>query len=322
MQTCHVASRNTGKGRIGRAVLVLAVLLALLAGPVGSQAFASDDQAQHVVVLGDPHLPGKHLPAKTAVLGTINGWDDVDRVVVMGDICEDRGTADEYAFAKQFFARLSKPVHFLVGNHDYIYEDTTNANGGRIRGSPESRTAKLRRFKETFGLDEVYSSRRAGNYWLVFLSTDHLLSPHLTQISDRQLDWLRAELRSHSATPTVIFFHAPLRGTLLNYNDHANKDSFVAQPSVELRELLLQNRQVFLWVAGHMHVPATNESFRSAVNVFENQVTTVHVTDMNRERIWSTSLFLFPDRVVVKTFDHKKGSWVEELERTVKPVRN
>ncbi len=304
--------------RIGEAILLPAALFIVLTW-VGAPVFASDGQALHVVVLGDPHLPGKQLPAKEAVLRTVNGWPDVDRVVVLGDICEDRGAADEYAFAKQFFASLGKPTHFLAGNHDYIYEDAPSARGGRIRGGPDSRAAKLRRFRETFGLEEMYSSRRVGSYLLVFLSTDHLLSPHLAQISDRQLNWLRDELRKHRATPTVIFFHAPLRGTLLDFNDHANKDDFVAQPQTELRELLRQNRQVFLWVAGHMHVSATNESYRSAVNLFEGQTMTVHVTDMQRERIWTTSLFLFPDRVVVKTFDHKRGAWVADLERTVKP---
>ena len=305
----------------GKRTLCLAALIVLLAGADCTPTFASDERTHHVVVLGDPHLPGRHLPAKQAVLRTINGWADVDRVVVLGDICEDRGTAEKYAFAKQFFATLTAPTHFLVGNHDYIYEDGPNARGGRIRGNPDSRAAKLRRFREAFGLDEVYSSRRVGNYLLVFLSTDHLRSPHLAQISARQLDWLRAELRRHSTMPTVIFFHAPLRGTLLDFNDRVNKDDYVAQPHAELRELLLRNRQVFLWVAGHLHVSATNESYRSAVNLFEGQVATIHVTDMQRERIWTTSLFLHSDRVVVKTFDHQQGAWVEELERTVKPGR-
>jgi 3',5'-cyclic AMP phosphodiesterase CpdA len=301
--------------------ILLAALCVVLVGFGHPPAVASEEQAHHVVVLGDPHLPGKYVPAKEAVLRTINGWTDVDRVVVLGDICEDRGTADEYAFAKQFFSVLTKPAHFLVGNHDYIYEDATSARGGRIRAGPGSRAEKLQRFKETFGLDEVYASRRVGNYLLIFMSTDHLLSPYLAQVSDRQLEWLRAELGRHHATPTVIFYHAPLRGTLLDYNDRTNKDDFVTQPHQELRDVLLRNRQVFLWVAGHMHVSATNESYRSAINLFEGHVMTVHVTDMNRARIWSTSLFLFPDRVVVKTFDHSTGAWMENLERTVKPGR-
>jgi len=151
--------------------------------------------------------------------------------VVLGDICEDRGTAEEYAFAKQFFSALSQPAHFLVGNHDYIYDDATSAKGGRIRAGPASRAEKLQRFKTTFGLDEVYASRRVGNYLLIFMSTDHLLSRYLAHVSDRQLEWLRAELGKHRATPTVIFYHAPLRGTLLDYNDRTNKDDFVAHPT-------------------------------------------------------------------------------------------
>jgi len=310
------------RGPAGRVVLCLVTLLVWFAGVLGCPAVASGDPVHHLVVLGDPHLPGRHLPAKQAVLRTINGWADVERVVVLGDICEDRGTAEEYAFARQFFAALTAPTHFLAGNHDYIYEDGTTARGGRIRGGPDSRAAKLRRFRKAFGLDEVYSSRRVGNYLLVFLSTDHLLSPHLAQISNRQLNWLRHELERHRTTPTVIFFHAPLRGTLLEFNDRVNTDDYVAQPHAEVRELLLRNRQVFLWVAGHLHVAAANESYRSAVNLFEGQVATVHVTDMQREQIWTTSLLLHSDRVVVKTFDHKQGAWVEELERTVKPGRH
>jgi predicted MPP superfamily phosphohydrolase len=179
-----------------------------LVSPLGERsapiARAADAPPYHLVVLGDPHLPGKFLPAKERVLQTINSWADVDAVAVLGDICEEAGTAVEYAAAKQFFATLTKPAFFIAGNHDYIYK----------------------------------------------------------------------------------------------------------------------NPQVFLWVAGHMHVSATNQSFRSDVNVYERQVTTIHATDMNRERIWTDSLFFYPDRVVVKTFDHKTGAWMEKLARTVLPPLN
>ena len=309
-----------------RAILFLIAAWVAPASPLGEWsvpiARAADAPPYHLVVLGDPHLPGKFLPAKERVLQTISSWADVDAVAVLGDICEDAGTAVEYAVAKQFFATLTKPAFFIVGNHDYIYEDAKNAQGRRVRGSPGSRSAKLARFRETFGVAEVYSSRRLDSYLLIFLSTDDLFSNHLAEMSDRQLGWLRAELAKNPRVPTAIFFHAPLKGTLLDFNERANTDGFVAQPQVELRELLLKNPQVFLWVAGHMHVSATNESFRSDVNVYEQRVTTIHATDMNRERIWTNSLFFYPDRVVVKTFEHKTGAWMEKLERTVQPVKN
>ena len=35
------------------------------------------------------------------------------------------------------------------------------------------------------------------------------------------------------------------------------------------------------------------------------------------DTVWTNSLFLYPDRIVVKTFDHKQNMWMEELTRTV-----
>ena len=285
-----------------RTILFLIAAWAAPALPLGEWsapiARAADAPPYHLVVLGDPHLPGKFLPIKERVLQTINAWADVDAVAVLGDICEDAGTAAEYAAAKRFFATLTRLAFFIVGNHDYIYEDAKSAQGRRVRGSSGSRSAKLAR------------------------STDHLFSNHLAEISDRQLGWLRADLAKNGGVPTAIFFHAPLRGTLTNYNENANEDNFVAQPEREIRELLVRSPQVFLWVSGHTHTPATNESYAAPINLYENRVTNIHNADMNRERIWTNSLFFYPDRVVVNTFDRKTGAWMEKLERTVQPVRN
>jgi len=32
----------------------------------------------HLVILGDPHLPGKNVTEKEKVIKTINSWEDVD----------------------------------------------------------------------------------------------------------------------------------------------------------------------------------------------------------------------------------------------------
>lgn len=295
-----------------RPLWIALLVVGLCAGVVQ----AGEPGVPHVVVLGDPHLPGKYLAQKERVLQTVNGWEDATLVAILGDICEDLGTAEEYAAARRFFDRLNKPAAFMVGNHDYIYADNKDHAGKRLKGTVASRTAKLERFRSTFGLSEVFSSRRLGGYLLIFLSTDDLTTGFLTKISERQLTWLRAELAANRDVPTIVFFHGPLEGTLLNYNQNANREHFVAQPSYELKELLRNHPQVFLWVAGHMHVPATNESFRHPVNLYDGRLLAVHATDLNRERIWTTSLFLHPDRVVVKTYDHHAGQWLANLERS------
>ena len=36
------------------------------------------------------------------------------------------------------------------------------------------------------------------------------------------------------------------------------------------------------------------------------------------DTIWTNSLFLYPDRVNVRTYDHKQAIWLKDLERTIK----
>jgi hypothetical protein len=184
-----------------------------------------------------------------------------------------------------------------------------------VRAEAASRETKLRKFRETFGLPSIYYSKKAGGYLLVFLSPEG--SDHLAEMSDQQIGWLRAELEKNKDTPTIIFFHAPLKGTLRDYNSNANTPNFIAQPYEKIHEILMQNSQVFLWVSGHTHTSPKEESFASPINVYTKRVTNIHNTDMNRETIWTNSLFLYPDKVVVKTYQHRNGIWLQDFERTI-----
>ena len=307
-----------------RLLLLLVILVGLagfFSGSQGNPLSAGALAPPHLVILGDPHLPGKFLGEKEKVLGTINSWSDVTLVVAVGDICEDLGTEKEYAAAKLVFSRLTKPYVPVPGNHDFIYDDIKRPNGKRMKGTAAEKQKKLARFQQTFALPALYHSKPVGNYQLIFLATDEVQSDQLTRLSPKQLDWLRAELKRHLKNPTVIFFHAPLSGTLSNYNKYANSTDFVAQPEDDIRALLRENPQVFLWVCGHMHVPATNKDFRADINFFENRVYTLHNSDMNRETIWTNSVFLLPDKVVIKTYNHRLGAWLPELEKTLVPPR-
>jgi 3',5'-cyclic-AMP phosphodiesterase len=280
-----------------------------------AKADSTDKRNHHLVVLGDPHLPGKNIEAKEHVIQKINSWDDVDMVIAVGDICEDRGTDEEYAAAGKFFDKLDKPLYPVVGNHDFTYEDALSAKGNRVRAKPYSNEAKLRRFKETFRLPSIYYDKKVDSYLLVFLSADR--SDYLAQISEKQMEWLTTELEKNNKTPTIIFFHGPLKGTLRDYNSNANTPDFIAQPSTKIHDILMKNQQVFLWVSGHTHTSPKEESFASSINVYEKRITNIHNTDMNRETIWTNSLYIYPDKIIIKTYDHKRDVWLPDLERTV-----
>ena len=294
-------------------------LAAFLLGVPANLLAAGSQKPYHLVVLGDPHLPGKFLAEKEALLRTINSWADVKLVVAVGDICEDLGTAKEYAAAQRFFSRLVKPLILIPGNHDYIYADIKRPGGKRIKGTAAARRKKLSVFKNKFGMPAIYQTKPAGKYQLIFLATDDLQSGQLARISRKQLAWLRAELQSHRRQPTIIFFHAPLYGSLSNFSGYINTKDFVAQPREDLRKILQNNPQVFLWVSGHTHVPATNQDFRAPVNFYENRLYNLHNADMNRKTMWTNSLFLYPDKVVIKTYNHRLGAWLPRLEKTLIP---
>jgi len=281
-----------------------------------SFVLAAAPDVHHIVVLGDPHIPGRYLDEKKQVIDTINSWQDISLVVAVGDITGELGSRDEYRNAKQFFSRLAKPFIPIPGNHDYIYADTLLASGKKRREDASGRDRKLTLFQKTFGLPDRYFTRTMGNYLLVFLATDELHEPLLAKISDAQMRWLEQTLNANPTSPTILFFHAPLKGTLRDYNENANSEHFVAQPRARIETLLKTNPQVVLWVSGHTHTSPKEESFASELNRL-GQVTNIHATDMNRKSIWTNSLYLHPDHIVVRTYNHAAGSWMSSLDRAI-----
>jgi len=273
----------------------------------------------HIAVLGDPHLPGKRMENKASVLHTINQWKDVDAVVAIGDLCSQTGTQEEYETLKSYFSKLTHPLYPITGNHDFIYEDALDENGKLKHASIEIQEQKLQRFQQTFGLPKLYYSIEKAPYLLIFLSAD--THHYLSGLSDTQLLWFDNELKKNSEKPTIVFFHAPLNQTLESYKHWVNTPSFVAQPIEKIKSILKEHPQLFLWVSGHTHTPATEPSFASPVNLYEGQVTNIHNSDMNKETIWTNSLLLYVDKVVIKTYNHATQKWENSLERTlIKPT--
>ena len=313
--------KGTQQRTIRRSIFLAALALVVVLYACGQPCpEVAEKSYHHLVILGDPHLPGQHLAHKESVRKTINSWKDVDLVIAVGDICAEYGTEAEYAAARTFFAKLDKPLAAVAGNHDVIYETPSWPGGGGYLGaSSATREAKLKLFRETFGLAEHFYSRMIGGYLLIFLSTDH--ESFATGMSEPQLGWLRAELARHPATPTIIVFHGPLQGTQHAFKQYINRPHAIAQPAETIHALITANPQVFLWVSGHTHTPPTEESYASPINIYAGQVTNIHNTDMKRETIWTNSLYLYPDKVVARTFNHQEKAWHPELERTILPPK-
>jgi hypothetical protein len=207
-------------------------------------------------------------------------------------------------------------------------------DGKTRKAPPEVRQAKLKLFRETFGLPDLQYARKFGRYLCLFVSADDLQSPFLAAASSGTLAWMEDELAREPDAPAIVFFHAPLEGTIQSRNEVTGAPSFFAQPAEELRALLRRRPQVFLWVSGHTHIGATNPRFADAeINLYDSRVHEIHNPDMDgrsylsaddrttktHDTLWTNSLFLYPDKTVVKTHDHKKGEWLDKLTREFRP---
>lgn len=303
--------------------------LLLWGGLTAAPVEAAERAYYRIEILSDIHLPVRSelvaeeerqqriIAAKEAVLADINQSADVDQVVVLGDVVANTGNTAEYDFAAQFFAQLHKPITFVVGNHDYLYKDGELTGGKRVRGSSEERLAKLQRFQEKLQVPELYHSQQVGQYLLVFLSVDAPESTCLTELSGAQLAWFKAELAAHAGQPTIVFFHAPLRGALSQYPAALKEKNAVAQPAEALAAILREEPQVFLWVSGHTHTSIKNPDFAAPVNWIDGRILNVHNPDMDKERICTNTLWLYPEEVVIKTYDHTAKAWLPAFERHI-----
>ncbi len=297
----------------GRFVLVPAILAALalvLSLPVCAADY------HRIVVIADTHVSAEHLERQGEAIRQINAWEDVDLVAVLGDLCFDMGTDGEYAQAKALLSKLTKPLYPVTGNHDYIYSGYGIA-GVRKKGTSDVRREKLKKFRDVFGLENTYYKAQLGPYLLIFLSADHMTSRYLTEISDEQFSWFESTLRGNSGRPTIVFFHGPLKGTILEEEPRWGDPAFFAQPQERIRPLVLSNPQIVLWVAGHLHLSPQRASFHNDVNRYEGRLLNVHTPNMNRQTIWSNSLYLYPDSIIVRTFDHRERSWLKTLDRRI-----
>lgn len=301
-------------------LIILLLTVGMAFSALGQPCMDKARAFHHLVIFGDPHLPGKHLAHKEQMRSTINGWRDVDLVIAVGDICDEYGTPEEYRAARAYFARLNHPFAVVPGNHDYLYETPNWPGGGGYKPATKAvQDAKLALFRKTFHLPKNYFSRQIGGYLVLFLSTDH--ESFNAGIGEAQMAWLRDELAGNPRTPTIIVFHGPLHGTQYPFKRYINRPHSVAQPMEALHALITENPQIFLWISGHTHTPPTEPSFASPVNLYANQVTNIHNTDMKRDTIWTNSILLYPDQVVVKTFNHQQGTWQPELERRILPPK-
>jgi predicted MPP superfamily phosphohydrolase len=160
----------------------------------------------------------------------------VDFTVVKGDIA-DRGRPEQFAAARECFAKLDRPHHAFLGNHDhYARLEGREVDGYALLGQPPAPRAV-----------DV-----AG--WRLLLLDTVRPGHHHGEFDEERLAWLAGALEETRAlgAPTLLFMHHhPVPHEFRD--SYPNSIGIVPEHSVPLFELVGRHAQVRGVLIGHTH---------------------------------------------------------------------
>ncbi len=278
-------------------------------------ALAAKAKNFELAIINDLHINKKEYEDKERVKKILNGWSNIDAVAVCGDLSHKNASPAEFALSKKFLDGIHHKKYVVNGNHDYRYSDQLKSNGGIQRGKASLQKEKLARFMKAYGLKSPHYAVKAAGYLLVFLCDDEINGKYLVTLSDNTLDWLDKTLDENKNTPTLIFCHAPLEGSLKKIGS-LGPSSF-AQPAERIEKILRAHKQVIVWTAGHTHMSPSNENYNSSRTFWHKQVHVVISPNLGKGR-WLNTLTLAPGCVTVKTYDCYNKKWMKKYEKKFK----
>lgn len=179
-----------------------------------------------------------------AVLDHLERHDDLDMIVVTGDIA-DHGRPAQYEIAVAAFERLPAPVHACPGNHDLDQPLQSRLGGADLR-TPRMTHHGPWAF--------VYVDSNAGG--MIADDDGRLIDPpgeirlHGNgSLGDAEADWLRDVVADQDADHVFVWIHHPPHADLPLAFDQAYADEWTA--------LIADLPAVRGFGAGHTHVPST-----------------------------------------------------------------
>lgn len=315
--------------------MTAALLLAASLSPIGLSAVHAADAGkdyQRIVVLSDVHYGSKEtkdkalraqkMANKEKAVQDINSWKDVDLCVFTGDMTQLAGGREEHRLAHELTDKVTHPKAFVAGNHEVVYSEVPEVDGKLQPADPYERMSHIGLYRESYG--PLYYAKDMGHYLLLFLSPDEIEGhinasgkPYAVELSQAELTWLKAELAANKNKPTLIFCHTPLNGTILPNNSENQARNFTA-PVQDIHDILAKNPQVLVWASGHTHTPPTDPSFDNPINRYaDTQVLDVYNPAWEGDEIWTNSFYLYPDKIVIRTYSHKNQQWMPQFDRTI-----
>jgi predicted phosphodiesterase len=207
-------------------------------------------QPTRLAVLSDIHLSTNakgswklYHRTEPRLRSALERIDDVDGLVVTGDLTKDGNQADLERTIR-CLETADQPVYAVPGNHD-----ATTA--------VEERNCHVEQIAERFGPGGFPFHTEIGGVDLLCLDSTRAASGTKATVSTDQLDWLRETLGSVE-TPLVVSHHN-LGGLLTATGGQSWRSSFPLQNAEHVGGVLAE-ADVPLCLSGHLHLPAVAAS--------------------------------------------------------------
>lgn len=197
---------------------------------------AKNEKAVRILQITDTHLfadtKSTLLGVNTyrsyqAVLDAIEAQgEDIDLIVATGDLVQDQSIAAYQSFADGI-KRLSAPCVWLPGNHDY---QPAMVDALKIAGISSAKQVVI------------------GNEWQILMLDSQIQDAPHGELSEYQLDRMKACLENNSERTTLIMLHHHPMPSGCNWLDqHRLRNSHI------LADYLKGHHQVKAMLCGHIH---------------------------------------------------------------------
>ena len=227
--------------------------------PLSSEIEVPDaPQTLNILPLSDLHLP-MNLEASRRILNNRGYLNRMNHAVLLGDMVASYGTPREYSQVAKFVRQLRVPYSAINGNHEFYfhYDDREIERGNYVwdEASREEKTRNLEKFRDFYGLENLYRAQHTPRGSFIFLGLDDIESTKQETLTQAQWNFLNEALQAQPQLPAFVFCHAPLMlETRLDLIYYEAERTACVEAGASTRAALCNRAAPTFWMSGHIHL--------------------------------------------------------------------
>lgn len=288
----------------------------------------AEDVKMTAVLWGDPqvadYMADRHQYFKNAALDVANSQENIDALVMVGDIAEN-GKGSEYQLVLDYLSVIDNVDNniYTVGNHDVrlrAYSQVVNTFSEFCLAADEKLDLSSLAYKE----GKLSYSYVVNGYTFVVLGTDKTEFEE-SYFSDECLAWFDGELEKATADgmPVFVILHQPLKDThnvQVAWNSLDDKAGTVGKQSDKLLEIMNKYQNLFL-ITGHLHMGFSHQwSIHQIGNFTGINLPAIGPNNADgeyNEHGTGYIMEVYADKVVFRARNFNLGTYVPEFDVTI-----